>query len=70
MERIFMVFHRGQSLVRLFPTTFCVFNFLEGVAVASYADDTTPYNASETNDLVVKEIRHFSKVLFQWFGSV
>ena len=44
-----------------------LFYFLEGVAVASYADDTTPYTANKTNDLVIKEIEHFSKVLFKWF---
>ena len=44
-----------------------LFYFLEGVAVASYADDTTPYTASKTNDLVIKEIEHFSEVLFKWF---
>ena len=44
-----------------------LFYFLKGVAVASYADDTTPYTANKTNDLVIKEIEHFSKVLFKWF---
>ena len=44
-----------------------LFYFLEGVAVASYADDTTPYTANKTNDLVIKEIEHFSEVLFKWF---
>ena len=44
---------------------FDLFYFLEGVAVASYADDTTSYTASETNDLVIKEIEHFSEVLFK-----
>ena len=41
--------------------------FLEGVAVASYSDDTTPYSANKTNDLVIKEIEHFLEVLFKWF---
>ena len=36
-----------------------LFYFLEGVSVASYADDTTPYTANKTNDLVIKEIEHF-----------
>ena len=36
------------------------------MAVASYADDTTPYIANKTNDLVIKEIEHFSEVLFKW----
>ena len=44
-----------------------LFYFLEGVAVASYADDTTPYTANKTNDLVIKEIEHFSEVLLKWF---
>ena len=43
--------------------------FLEGVTVASYADDTTAYTANKTNDLVIKEIEHFSEVLFKWFDS-
>ena len=45
----------------------CVlFCFLEGVAVASYADDTTIYNANNANRLVIKR-EHFSKVLFRLF---
>ena len=59
-KTFFMEFHRDQSLVHLFY-------FLKGVAVASYADDTTPYTANKTNDLVIKEIEHFSEVLFKWF---
>ena len=43
-----------------------LFYFLEGVPVASYADDTTPYTANKTNDLVMKEIEHFSEVLFNY----
>ena len=43
-----------------------LFYFLEGVAVASYVDDTTPYTANKANDLVIKEIEHFSEVLFKW----
>ena len=42
-----------------------LFYFLEGVALANYIDDTTPYSANRTNDLVIKEIERFSKVLFQ-----
>ena len=43
-----------------------LFYFFEGVAVASYADDTTPYTANKTNDLVIKEIEYFSD-FFKWF---
>ena len=50
------------------PLILCdLFCYLGGVAVASYADDTTPYTANKTNDLVIKEIEHFSEVLFKWF---
>ena len=55
----------GQLIFNIF---FCdLFYFLEGVSVASYADDTTPHTANKTNDLVIKEIEHFSEVLFKWF---
>ena len=33
-----------------------LFYFLEWVAVASYADNTTSYTANKTNDLAIKEI--------------
>ena len=44
-----------------------LFYFLEGIAVASFGDDTAPYSANKTNDLVIEEIEHFSEVLFKWF---
>ena len=44
-----------------------LFYFLKAVAVASYADATTPYGANKANDLAIKEIEHFSEVLFKWF---
>ena len=44
-----------------------LFYFLESIAVTSYADDTTPYSVNKTNDLVMREIEHFSEVLFKWF---
>ena len=55
-KTFFTEYHRDQSLVRLFSNIFLcdLFYFLEGVAVASYADDTTPYTANKTNDLVIK----------------
>ena len=45
-----------------------LFYFLEEVAVASYADDTTLCTTNKTSDLVMKEIEHFSKVVFKWFN--
>ena len=44
-----------------------LFYFLEGVAVASYANDTTRYSANKPNDVVITEIHHFSEVLFKCF---
>ena len=44
-----------------------LFYFLEGVTVASYAHDTIPYSANKANYLVIKEIEHFSEVVFKWF---
>ena len=44
-----------------------LFYFLESVPVTSYANDITPYSANKTNDLVIKEIEHFSEVLLKWF---
>ena len=68
-NKYLIVFHRGQSLVRLIFNIFLcdLFYFLEGVTVVSYAVDITPYGTNKTNDLVIKEIEHFLKVLFQWF---
>ena len=44
-----------------------LFYFVEGIAVANYADDTTSYIANKTNDSVIKEINHFSDVFFKSF---
>ena len=40
---------------------------MEGFAVASYADDEKSYSAVKTNDMTIKKVEHFSKVLFRWF---
>ena len=55
----------GQLIFNIFLCD--LFYFLEGVSVASYADDTTPYTANKRNDLVIKETEHFSEVFFKWF---
>ena len=65
-NKCFMVFHRDQFLVRLSSIYFCATYFISGVAVGSYADDTTPYSANKTNCLVMKKLEHFSEVLFKW----
>ena len=69
-KKFFTAFRRNQSLGLLFTTSFCeTFFLLHGVTVARYVDDTTSYKANKTNDLVIREIVHFSKVLFQWFDA-
>ena len=41
---------------RVFNMFLCdLFYFLEGIAESSYANDTTPYSANKTNDLVIKK---------------
>ena len=62
-----MVFHRGQSLVRIFSIYFIRrrWKTLEDAAEVSYADDATPYTPIKTNDSVIKEIEHFFEVFFQ-----
>ena len=66
-REIFYGIPQGSILGPLILNIFLcdLFYFPEGVAVASYADDTTPYSVSKTNDLVMKEIEHFSDVLFK-----
>ena len=67
-NKFFMEFHRDNVAPVIFNIFFCdLFYFLEGVSVASCADNTTPYTANKTNDLVIKEIEHFSEVTFKWF---
>ena len=56
-----MEFRRDQSLVRLFSISFCVTYF-----ILFYFPHLTS-SANKTNDLVLKEIEHFSEVLFKWF---
>ena len=68
-KEIFYGISQGSILGPLIFNTFLcdLLYFLEGVAVASYVDNTTPYSTNKTNDLVIKKIKHFSKIIFQWF---
>ena len=38
--------------------------FTRRLAVATYLDDTTPYGANKTNNLVIKETEHFPRFFF------
>ena len=70
-KEIFNVIPDGSILgLLIFNIFLCdLFYFLKSVAVASYVDDTTPYSANKTNGVVIKEIEHFSEILFQWFEN-
>ena len=66
MKEIFYGISQGSILGPLIFNIFLcdLFYFFEGVAVASYVDNTTPYSVNKTNDLIIE---HFSEVLFKWF---
>ena len=64
-KKFFSVILSGQSLVQLFSTSFCVTYFLDGVILGTYAVNSIPYSVNKTKNLVIKEIKYFSKILFQ-----
>ena len=68
--KFFYGIHEGSIMGPvIFNIFLCdLFYFLDGVTVASYADITTPSSVDKTKDLVIKEMEHFSKFLFQRFN--
>ena len=49
---------------------FCdLFYFLKGTDIASYADDTTPYNANFIQEQVINKLEESSLILFKWFNN-
>ena len=67
MERNFLRYSTVINLWSAYFQYFFVTYLLEGVAITSYAGDITPCSAKKTNKVVIKEIEHFSEVLFKWF---
>ena len=55
----------GPLILRTFLCDFI--HFLDGITVASYADDITPYSVNKTKYLVIKELEHLSEFIFRWF---
>ena len=57
VQKTYICIHRDQSLLHFFSISFLcnLFYFLEDVAVASYADDATPYSVDKLNYFVINE---------------
>ena len=54
----------------LFNIHLCdLFYFLEGIDIASYADDTTLYTVKETKMSVINALETSSQKLFKWFSN-
>ena len=66
-----MEIRRDQSLVHLLSIYFCATYFISSKESQKPVRLMIPYltySANKTNDLVLKEIEQFSKVLFKWFN--
>ena len=49
---------------------FCdLFYFLKGTDIASYADDTTPYNVNFIQEQVINKLEESCLILFKWFNN-
>ena len=48
---------------------FDLFHFLQCTDKASYADDSTPYNANLTQELVINELEKTFPILFKRFNN-
>ena len=46
-----------------------MFYFLEDFHIASYADDSTPYNADKNVESVVNNLENSSSILFKWLNN-
>ena len=54
----------------LFHNFLCdLFYFFEGTDIASYADDSIPYNANLTQELVVNVVEESYSIIFKWFKN-
>ena len=43
--------------------------FLEDFNIASYADNSTPYNADKNVEFVANNLEHSSSILFKWLND-
>ena len=55
----------GPLLFNIFLRDLCY--ILEGMDIVS--NDTTPYNANLTQELVISELDETSSILFEWFNN-
>ena len=54
----------------LFNIFLCdLFHFLEVTDIASYADDTTPYYANSTKELIITKLEESFSILFNLFNN-
>ena len=54
----------------LFNIFLCdLFYILEGMDIASYADDISTYNVNLTQKLAINELEETSPILFKWFNN-
>ena len=55
----------------LFNIYLCdLFFLVDNIDIASYADDTTPYNSTDNIQSVINSLETASEKLFNWFNSM
>ena len=72
MTRIIVWISRGissRAIASQYIYLYDLFYFLQGTDIASYADDTTPYNANLSQELVINKLDETSSTLFKWFNN-
>ena len=64
----------SSTMVNLGPLLFNIFMcdmsyFLEDFDIANYADDSTPYCAGKSVEVVVNNLEQSSAILFEWLNN-